>query len=67
MGRSLVHLAVEGKVVMKLFRTLLASVLVLTVSSSVLAQAQYYPPPGEWERKAPEEVGMDSTLSLIHI
>ncbi len=54
MGRSSVHLAAEEKVVMKLFRTLLASVLVLTVSSSVLAQAQYYPPPGEWEHK-PEE------------
>ena len=50
---------------MKLLRVLLASVaaaLVLTGPSLALAQAPYYPPPGEWERKAPEAVGMDSAL-----
>ena len=50
---------------MKLLRVLIASVaaaLVVAGSSLALAQAPYYPPPGEWERKTPEAVGMDSAL-----
>ena len=29
---------------------------------AVLAQSTYFPPPGDWERKPPEEVGMDPLL-----
>ena len=49
---------------MNLFRIFLASVATTLVlgGSSVSAQAPYYPPPGEWERNAPEEVGRDATL-----
>ena len=50
---------------MKLLRVLIASVaaaFVVAGSSLALAQAPYYPPPGEWERKTPEAVGMDSAL-----
>ncbi len=50
---------------MKLLRVLIASAvaaLVVAGSSVALAQAPYYPPPGEWERKTPEAVGMDSAL-----
>ena len=50
---------------MKLTRVLttclLASVLLL-VSSTAAPQSPYYPLPGSWERRAPEEVGMDPVL-----
>lgn len=29
-------------------------------TGTLLAQAGYFPPPGEWTRRAPEELGMDS-------
>ena len=31
-------------------------------SAEALAQSTYYPPPGDWERRTPEEVGMDPVL-----
>ena len=43
------------------FASVVAFVLLMS-SSSVLAQSTYFPPPGDWERKTPEEVGMDSSV-----
>ena len=34
----------------------------LLLSGGIQTQSTYYPPPGDWERKTPEEVGMDSAL-----
>ena len=50
---------------MKFSRGLPILALIAVLSSSGLAGAQssvYYPPPGEWEHKQPEEVGMDADL-----
>ena len=41
--------------------TSVVAFVLLMVSGSVLAQSAYYPPPGDWERRTPEEVGMDSS------
>ena len=36
-------------------------VVLLALAAQIgFAQDFYYPPPGEWERRAPEEAGMDS-------
>ncbi|MEM9329403.1 MAG: serine hydrolase, partial [Bacteroidota bacterium] len=41
-------------------RLLYSLLIVLSFcSSTVFAQSDYYPPFGEWERKAPEEMGFD--------
>ena len=37
-----------------------AVVVLLGAGSTALAQSTYYPPPGDWERRTPAEVGMDS-------
>ena len=43
--------------------SLLGLVALLSSSADSWAQSEvYYPPPGEWERKKPEEVRMDSRL-----
>ena len=34
----------------------------LAWSAEALAQSTYYPPPGDWERRTPEEVGMDPVV-----
>jgi CubicO group peptidase (beta-lactamase class C family) len=43
---------------------------VLFIASSLHAQSTYYPPPGTWEKRAPEQVGLtkagvDSALKII--
>ena len=48
------------------FASVVAFVL-LMVSGSALAQSAYYPPPGDWERRTPEEVGMDSSALVAAI
>ena len=55
MYKNLCRLAVP--LFLGIFWTLGASQPSVDAQSSV-----YYPPPGEWERKAPDEVGMDPTL-----
>ena len=43
--------------------SLLGLAALLSASADTWAQSEvYYPPPGEWEHKKPEEVGMDSRL-----
>ena len=43
--------------------SLLGLAALLSSSADTWAQSEvYYPPPGEWEHKKPEEVGMDSRL-----
>ncbi|HEX9728373.1 MAG TPA: serine hydrolase [Gemmatimonadales bacterium] len=38
-----------------------ASLAVALLAGVAAAQQPYYPPPGRWERRAPQAVGMDST------
>jgi CubicO group peptidase (beta-lactamase class C family) len=48
---------------MTLSRVRIASVVAVVVllgAGTALAQSTYYPPPGDWERRTPEEVGMDA-------
>ena len=30
------------------------------VSTPAFAQSEYFPPPGEWERRSPEQMGIDA-------
>lgn len=54
-GSGFAHLSVQAGLLL-----FLPLALLLVPAAGAVAQGVYYPEPGQWERRSPEEVGMDA-------